>query len=119
VSRSGKTLTCLYLALNYGIRAANYPLIEDDLGKLDIPRLLAPYQDKLFGLTIDPERLHGIRTERRPESKYADLENCKKEVAQAEKIFKYNKIPYMSSTNKSVEELAASVMAQTGLKRQF
>ncbi|QRN41399.1 MAG: pyruvate, phosphate dikinase/phosphoenolpyruvate synthase regulator [Neisseriaceae bacterium] len=119
VSRSGKTPTCLYLALNYGIRAANYPLIEDDLDKFNIPRLLAPYQDKLFGLTIDPGRLHGIRTERRPDSKYADLENCEKEVIQAEKIFKYNKIPYISSTNKSVEELAASVMAQTGLKRQF
>ena len=37
VSRCGKTPTSLYLALQFGIRAANYPFIEQDMGVLDLP----------------------------------------------------------------------------------
>ncbi|MFH4355137.1 MAG: pyruvate, water dikinase regulatory protein [Neisseriaceae bacterium] len=119
VSRTGKTPTCLYLALHYGIKAANYPMVDTDLSTLRLPHVLLPYKDKLFGLTIDPKRLHGIRTERRPASHYAALDNCVKEVSLAEKIFEYNEIPYISSTRKSVEELAACVLSETGLKRHF
>ncbi|ACL74006.1 conserved hypothetical protein [Thioalkalivibrio sulfidiphilus HL-EbGr7] len=78
VSRSGKTPTCLYLALQFGIQAANYPLTEDDFETGDLPGLLVPYRNKLFGLTVDPERLQQIRSERRPNSRYASAEQCRK-----------------------------------------
>lgn len=119
VSRSGKTPTCLYLALQYGIRAANYPLTPEDLESTDLPRMLKPYKHKLFGLTIDRERLHHIRSERRPDSHYASSANCNREVAAAEEIFHRHKIPFLTSTHKSVEELSASILQASGLKRRF
>lgn len=119
VSRSGKTPTCLYLALQYGIRAANYPLTPDDLGTTDLPRMLKPYRSKIYGLTIDPARLHHIRTERRPDSKYASVENCRSEVNEAESMFRQHGIPFTSTTHKSVEELAASIMVACKLQRRF
>lgn len=120
VSRSGKTPTCLYLALQYGIRAANYPLTPDDLGlgSSELPKMLKPYRHKLFGLTIEPARLHHIRTERRPNSKYASIENCRSEINEAESMFRQHGIEFLSTTHKSVEELAASILQQTGLERR-
>lgn len=100
VSRSGKTPTCLYLALQYGIKAANYPLTPDDLDSPTLPKLLLPYRNKLFGLTIDPARLHSIRTERRPDSKYASTENCRFEVNEAESMFRHHGVPFISTTHK-------------------
>lgn len=117
VSRSGKTPTCLYLALQYGIRAANYPLTPDDLESTDLPRMVKPYRNKIFGLTIDPARLHHIRTERRPNSRYASPENCRSEVREAESMFRQHNIPYTSTTHKSVEELAAGIMQACKLQR--
>ncbi len=119
VSRSGKTPTCLYLALQYGIRAANYPLTPDDLCSTDLPRMLKPFRKKLFGLTIDSDRLHHIRTERRPDSTYASLSNCRSEIRDAEEMFRQYNIPYMSTTHKSVEELAANILQKTGISRRF
>ncbi len=119
VSRSGKTPTCLYLALQYGIRAANYPLTPDDLDSTDLPKMLKPFKHKLFGLTINSERLHHIRTERRPNSKYASVENCRFEVNEAESMFRQHGIDFMSTTHKSVEEIAASILQTTGIERRF
>ncbi|QMT41080.1 posphoenolpyruvate synthetase regulatory kinase/phosphorylase PpsR [Neisseria shayeganii] len=119
VSRSGKTPTCLYLALQYGIRAANYPLTPDDLAVTDLPKMLKPFKNKIYGLTIDPARLHHIRTERRPDSKYASVENCRSEVNEAESMFRQHGIPFTSTTHKSVEELAASIMLACKLQRRF
>lgn len=119
VSRAGKTPTCLYLALQYGIRAANYPLIPDDLESLDLPRMIKPYKNKLFGLTIDSSRLQKIRNERRPDSNYASLKTCIKEVTSAEELFMRHNIPFLVTTDKSVEELAASILTQCKLKRRF
>ncbi|MBH5328891.1 kinase/pyrophosphorylase [Eikenella sp. S3360] len=118
VSRSGKTPTCLYLALQYGIRAANYPLTPDDLDSTDLPRMVKPYKAKIFGLTIDPARLHHIRTERRPNSQYASPENCRREVHEAESMFRQHSIPHTSTTHKSVEELAAGIMQACKLQRR-
>ena len=118
VSRSGKTPTCLYLALQYGVRAANYPLTPDDLGAPDLPPMIRPFKAKLFGLTIDPMRLNHIRSERRPDSKYASIENCRSEVNEAESMFRQFGIPFMSTTHKSVEELAASILQSTKVKRR-
>ncbi|CWP78565.1 TPA: pyruvate, water dikinase regulatory protein [Neisseria meningitidis] len=119
VSRSGKTPTCLYLALQYGIRAANYPLIPDDLESTDLPRMVKPYRDKLFGLTIQPERLQAIRQERRPNSAYARIDTCRSEVADAQNMFRRHGIPFANTTDKSVEELAVHILQACKLKRRF
>ena len=119
VSRSGKTPTCLYLALQYGIRAANYPLTPDDLGNPDLPRMVKPYKNKLFGLTIEPERLHNIREERRANSTYSHINTCKQEVADAQTMFRRYGIPFANTTHKSVEELAGYIMQSCKLKKKF
>ncbi|WP_411832018.1 pyruvate, water dikinase regulatory protein [Pseudoxanthomonas mexicana] len=119
VSRAGKTPTCVYLALHYGIRAANYPLTDQDLETDRLPVRLRPYRRKLFGLTIDPERLHQIRQERRPNSGYAKLETCRREVAAAEVMFQMERIPTLSTTNKSIEEISSKVLTTLGLQREM
>ena len=119
VSRSGKTPTCLYLALQYGIRAANYPLIPDDLESSDLPRMVKPYKDKLFGLTIQPERLQAIRQERRPNSTYSKIDTCRSEISDAQSMFKRHGIPFTNTTDKSVEELAVHILQACKLKRRF
>jgi regulator of PEP synthase PpsR (kinase-PPPase family) len=110
VSRSGKTPTSLYLAMQHGIKAANYPLIPEDFERGKIPSSLAPYKAKCFGLTIDPDRLAQIRNERRPGSKYAAPENCRYEVAEAERMMKREGIAWLSSTHKSIEEIATTIL---------
>ena len=110
VSRSGKTPTSLYLAMQHGIKAANYPLIPEDFERDRIPTTLAPYKAKCFGLTIDPQRLNQIRNERRPNSKYASLENCRYEVAAAETMMRREGIAWLSSTHKSIEEIATTIL---------
>lgn len=119
VSRCGKTPTCLYLALQYGIRAANYPLIPEDFGSMRLPSTLQPLRQKLFGLTILPERLHQVRTERRPGSKYASLVNCQSEVRESETLLRAEGIPYLDTTNRSIEELASTIVHSGGLQRQL
>jgi regulator of PEP synthase PpsR (kinase-PPPase family) len=119
VSRSGKTPTCLYLALHYGVKAANYPLTEDDLDSDRLPRKLQAHKRKLFGLTIDPVRLQQIRNERKPGSRYAMLEQCRKEVAQAEEMFRIERLPALSTTHTSIEEIASKVLAQFGIQKHM
>lgn len=119
VSRAGKTPTCIYMALHYGIRAANYPLTEEDLERDTLPTRLKPHRNKLFGLTIDPERLHQIRSERRPDSRYASAETCRREVAAAEALFRAERIPSLSTTHASIEEIASRVMEVLGINREM
>lgn len=119
VSRSGKTPTCLYMALHYGVKAANYPLTEEDLEGRELPRRLRAHRRKLFGLTIDPERLQQIRNERRPNSRYATLETCRAEVVQAEALFRQENIPVLSTTHTSIEEIAGKVLAHQGIHRHM
>jgi len=115
VSRTGKTPTCLYMALHYGVSAANYPLTEEELLQTDLPSELKPHQDKLFGLTISAERLHRIRSERRPDSRYASLSQCRLELNQADDLFQVAHIPVVNTTTMSVEEIATTIMTQAGL----
>ena len=110
VSRSGKTPTSLYLAMQHGIKAANYPLIPEDFDRACLPATLAPYKAKCFGLTIDPERLSQIRHERRPGSRYASLDNCRFEVREAEELMRRSGISWLSSTHKSIEEIATTIL---------
>lgn len=119
VSRSGKTPTCLYLALQYGIKAANYPLTPDDFGQPGLPRALLPFKHKLFGLTISPDRLAQIRSERKPDSRYASVDNCRFEVAEAEALYRNAGIPHLNTTSKSIEELASTILHKANLSRKI
>ncbi|MGA0796509.1 MAG: posphoenolpyruvate synthetase regulatory kinase/phosphorylase PpsR [Quisquiliibacterium sp.] len=110
VSRSGKTPTSLYLAMQPGIKAANYPLIPEDFERGRLPDVLYKYKAKLFGLSIAPERLAEVRFERRPNSRYASLESCRYEVAEAESMMRRESIRWLSSTTKSIEEIAATIL---------
>ena len=110
VSRSGKTPTSLYLAMQHGIKAANYPLIPEDFERGRLPTALAVHKRKCFGLTIEPTRLSQIRNERRPGSKYAAVENCRYEVGEAESMMRREGISWLSSTHKSIEEIATTIL---------
>lgn len=117
VSRSGKTPTCLYLALQFGIKAANYPITEDDMDSEDLPKHLKPFKNKLFGLTTDPYRLAHIREERRPGSRYASMDQCRFEVKAAEHMFDKFHVPYLNTTTMSIEEISTKIVEVAGLKR--
>ncbi|MDR2990609.1 MAG: kinase/pyrophosphorylase [Burkholderiaceae bacterium] len=112
VSRSGKTPTSLYLAMQHGLRVANYPLIPEDFDRHQLPPALTPYKKKLFGLTISPERLSEIRAERRPNSHYASPANCRMEVADAETLMRQSGIRWLSTTTKSIEEIATTILQE-------
>ena len=110
ISRVGKTPTSLYLAMQYGLKAANYPLIPEDFERGHLPKDLVPYRSKIFGLMIDAERLSQIRNERRPGSNYAKLENCRYEINEATSMMKKESIPWVVTTSKSIEEIATTVL---------
>ncbi len=110
VSRCGKTPTSIYLAMQFGIKAANYPLIPEDFERGNLPAALHQHLDKIFGLTIKPERLHSVRSERKPDSVYASLDNCKKEIITAENLMRRHGIPWADSTSRSIEELSAIIL---------
>jgi hypothetical protein len=114
VSRSGKTPSCIYLALQFGIYAANYPITDDDLEAGRLPRALLQNQQKLFGLTIEPQRLAAIRSERRPNSRYASLRKCEDEVRQVELMFRRYGIPHLDTTDISIEEIATRILMSHG-----
>ncbi len=119
VSRTGKTPVSIYLALQYGIYAANYPLTEEDVLDGRLPRALRQHRRKLYGLTIHPERLCEIRQERRPDSTYASLRQCQLEVVRAEGLFRRESIPVVNSTTVSIEEIATTMIHETGLPRRL
>jgi regulator of PEP synthase PpsR (kinase-PPPase family) len=117
VSRCGKTPTSLYLALQFGVRAANFPLTPDDFTAHALPKSLHSHRDRLFGLTINPERLHQIREERRPGSVYASMDSCRSEVRDALELMERERIPVLDTTAKSIEEIAATILHRAKLQR--
>lgn len=119
VSRCGKTPTCIYLALQFGIRAANYPITEDDLEDMQLPKVLRPHKGKLFGLTIDIDRLAAIRQERKPGSRYASHRQCEMEVEAVESLFRQLNIPFLNTTDFSVEEISTRILQITGMERHL
>ena len=119
VSRTGKTPTCLYLAMQHGICAANYPLTPDDFSDQALPKPLLPHRAKLYGLTIQAERLAKIRHERKPDSRYASLENCQGEIRAAEALLRQAHVPVLDTTSMSVEEIAISILHGTGLIKRL
>ena len=112
VSRSGKTPTSLYLAMQHGLKAAISPLIPEVFDRRQLPPALMEFRKKIFGLTISPERLSEIRSERRPESRYASLQNCRHEVAEAEAMMRRAGIRWLSTTTKSIEEIATTILQE-------
>ena len=118
VSRSGKTPTCLYLALQYGVYAANYPLTDEELEKGTLPKFLIKQRRKLFGLTIESERLQQIRKERRPMGNYSSAQQVSFELREAEKIFRRYNIPYVDTTKFSIEEISSRILDSTGVERR-
>lgn len=119
VSRCGKTPTSLYLGLQCGIRCANFPLTPEDFERGALPDSILPHREKLFGLTIAPERLQAIRQERRPDSPYASAAQCKREVGAAERLMESAGIPMLNSSTKSIEELATTILLQRNLDRHI
>ena len=117
VSRCGKTPTSLYLAMQYSVKAANYPLIPEDFDRGALPHTLLPFRRKLFGLSIQPERLAEVRNERRPNSTYASLRQCRQEVADAERLMRMENIPWLSTTTRSIEEISTKILDEVGLDR--
>lgn len=116
ISRSGKTPTCLYLAMHYSLRAANYPLTDDDFAAGTLPPVLTKHRRKIYGLTIEPEQLSRIRYERRPHGTYSALAQCRAEVSKAEALFKAENIPYIDTTTVSIEEIASTIVRDMGLR---
>jgi regulator of PEP synthase PpsR (kinase-PPPase family) len=119
VSRCGKTPTSLYLALQFGIRVANFPLTPDDFADRRLPASVMPFRERLFGLTIQPERLREIREERRPGSHYAQLDNCRHEVREAENLMLQHGVPMLDTTSKSIEEIATTILHRAKLARHI
>ncbi|MBT8062938.1 MAG: kinase/pyrophosphorylase [Gammaproteobacteria bacterium] len=119
VSRSGKTPTCLYMALHFGVKAANYPLTPEDLDQMRLPPFLRRHKRKIAGLMIEPERLAQIRENRKPGSRYASLRQCRQEVEAAESLLRMEGIPVFLTTHSSIEEIASRVLLQLGLQREM
>jgi [pyruvate, water dikinase]-phosphate phosphotransferase / [pyruvate, water dikinase] kinase len=109
-SRCGKTPTTMYLALQHGIFVANYPLVEDDFDTTELPRPVRQLRDRCFGLTTTPIRLSQVRHERRPNSRYASLEQCTYELREAEALYRRHRIPVINSSAKSVEEMSTVIL---------
>lgn len=118
VSRSGKTPTSLYLAMQFGILAANYPLTEEDFDDTHLPKSLRAFRKKIFGLTISPERLQQIRKERKPNSRYASIAQCQMEIARVEQFYRQDHIRFRDTTALSVEEISTHIMSELGLERR-
>jgi len=119
VSRVGKTPTCLYMALHYGVKAANYPLTEEDLERLELPKRLVPHRARLYGLSIDAQRLAQVREARRPGSRYAELKQCRWELDQADKLFRRDAIAVQNTTHTSIEEIASKILSQLGIEKHL
>ncbi|GAB4350152.1 MAG: pyruvate, water dikinase regulatory protein [Gammaproteobacteria bacterium] len=119
VSRCGKTPTCLYMALQFGIFAANYPLTEEDLDLPRLPDVLLEHRDKVFGLTIDAQRLAAIREARRPNSRYASLHQCRKELRKVTNLFRLEGIPVYDTSTSSIEEIATTILQTANIKRRL
>ena len=118
VSRSGKTPASLYLALQFGIKAANYPITEEDMENPQLPEPIRDYRDKLYGLTTDPNLLASIRQTRRPDSRYASMAQCRQELKAVEEMFLRHRIQNINTASMSVEEIAARIIKDTGMSRR-
>ncbi len=119
VSRTGKTPVCLYLAIQFGLFCANYPLTEEDFSDGVLPAILRPFRGRLFGLTIDSDRLCQIRSERRPNSRYSSRQQCEYELAQGQAVFRHQAIPFADTTQMSIEEIGTTILQKMQIRREL
>jgi regulator of PEP synthase PpsR (kinase-PPPase family) len=119
ISRTGKTPTCLYMALHFGVKAANYPLTQEDLERQRLPDHLRPHRNKIAGLLIDADRLAQIRETRRPGTRYASLKQCHWEVDAAESLLRAEGIDIFPTTHSSIEEIASRILLHMGMQREM
>jgi len=119
VSRSGKTPTCIYLAMHYGLLAANYPITEEDFERGDLPEQIYAVKDKIYGLMIDAHRLHLIRQERRPNSAYASLARCQDDIRRAQIMFQHLGVRVLDTTSQSIEEIASHILKAVKNKQRY
>ena len=119
VSRSGKTPTSLYMAMQFGLRVVNYPFIAEDVKMMRLLPEFEIHRHKLFGLTINPERLNEIRENRLSGSEYASTEQCKLELDTVEALFRREAIPYINTSSLSVEEITTRILERAGMKRRL
>ena len=119
VSRTGKTPVCLYLAIHFGLFCANYPLTEEDFNDGALPVILQPFRERLFGLTIDSQRLCQIRTERRPDSRYSSRQQCEYELAQGQATFRRHTISFADTTQMSIEEIGTTILQKMKIRREL
>ena len=119
VSRTGKTPVCLYLAIHFGLFCANYPLTEEDFNDGALPVILQPFRERLFGLTIDSQRLCQIRTERRPNSRYSSRQQCEYELAQGQATFRRHSISFADTTQMSIEEIGTTILQKMKIRREL
>ncbi|MCP4875177.1 MAG: kinase/pyrophosphorylase [Gammaproteobacteria bacterium] len=117
VSRSGKTPSCLYLALQFGIKAANYPITEEDMEYEQLPEPIRPFKQSLYGLTTNLNRLVNIRQERRPDSRYSSVDQCRYELRAVEDMYLRHNIKYINTSEMSVEEISARIIRDNELHR--
>src|SRR5207244_642584 len=89
---------------------ANYPLVDEDLERNDLPELLRDHTARCVGLTTTVERLSRVRNERRPGSKYASQDQCRWELRRATDLYAANRIPVIDSSTRSVEEMSTLIV---------
>jgi hypothetical protein len=118
VSRSGKTPTCLYMALQYGVYAANFPLTDEEFDSGTLPDFLINLKQKIVGLTIAPTRLQQMRKERRALGQYSSMQQVRYELREAEKIFKKCGVPVIDTTEFSIEEISSRILNRAGVERR-
>jgi regulator of PEP synthase PpsR (kinase-PPPase family) len=119
ISRTGKTPTCLYMAMHFGVKAGNYPLTEEDLQRQRLPDHLRRHRGRIVGLMIDADRLAQIRETRRPGSRYASLKQCHWEVDAAESLLRAEGIDIFPTTRSSIEEIASRILEHLGMQREM
>lgn len=119
VSRSGKTPTSLYMAMQFGLRVVNYPFIAEDMHAMRLLPEFEFHRHKLFGLTINAERLTEIRENRLAGSEYASNQQCQQELATVEALFRREAISCINTSSLSVEEISTRILERTGLKRRL
>ena len=110
VSRCGKTPTSLYLAMQFSLKVANYPIVDQDFKRGNLPAEILKHPQKLFGLTISPERLSVLRTERKLSENYAHIDICRRDIYSAEDLMNAARIRFIDTSRQSIEEIATSIV---------
>jgi [pyruvate, water dikinase]-phosphate phosphotransferase / [pyruvate, water dikinase] kinase len=111
-SRTSKTPLSIYLA-HKGYKVANYPLVPE----VKPPAIIYELDPKkLIGLTMSPEQLVRIRSERLKVvglpfgAKYATLERVEEELAFARELYRELGCTVIDVSGKAIEETAGMIL---------